>query len=718
MISEEAIRAVQGTIGKFMKYGLMVICVNSVVAFTMLAIAYPLFSDMKLLATVITACIIEIASMIINYYYRVRGILALVKKINEIDITISRKEFRRFSRDVFILNLLALSIIYLPVFIAMYFFLGYRNLYYHFFVIFVNTFIYIYLAYFSITVWFVRTYPLGRFGVPIHVQNLRSKIESLVLPVVAVAMVFIAIIIYAINVAFIKGETADQMRSIGQYLRDEIAGLDDYSQVTMPRFISHHKGRIFLIDQERRVVYSSTGSGMGRPFIEMVGEETRADLYKKTLAAFELIGQKPEFDFEGILSKEPTVFHITAIPNKDLYLVCAYPETILYRNFYFSLFLTTAAMFILNSLLWFLLNRRLRRLSRSIDAVMPAITAASRGDLRQEIRLVKSRDILEDFTRLFAVFISNIKDVITQAHALSSQLNNLSAIIDRTGVFIKDSSSTHAGLLGESTEVVRGISDSFAAIAEVSKVENTRVEKFRQTFSTLYESMTQVTGMAEEVSAAIRRVEMSAVTGGKLVESTYQGMLSIERFYENILNVIQLISDIAEQVNLLSLNASIEAARAGESGRGFAVVAEEVSKLADRAAVSVKEITALINQGNVEISRDKENVMNMKSAFGVIMENITETAARVTGFIELIRQRVDDIIKTREDITSISEFSRNLSESTSAQKDNAARVSASIEAVNSGAQEFVQKAEQLAQSSAELREMASSLEAALAKFTI
>jgi methyl-accepting chemotaxis protein len=420
----------------------------------------------------------------------------------------------------------------------------------------------------------------------------------------------------------------------------------------------------------------------------------------------------------GVFQGHRAVFFRQSLDSGGRSALFVFTEKALYRSVYAGIFYLSLILFAVNFCIWFIVNRRLKKISQAIDSVMPAITAATMGDLTQSITIVKSRDILEDFARLFKSFTENIREFMTKSHELSDRLLEHSTDIEQAGLYIRESSAGHARLLGGSTEKVRAIAGCFSRIADASAEQSSEMALLENTVNVLNEAMNTVSRNAAGVVDSMVRMEGSASAGGDVVEKTFQGMQNIQELYRGILDVISMISDISDQVNLLSLNASIEAARAGDAGRGFAVVAEEISKLADRTGVSVKEITSIINRGDEEIARDKEMVLTMKQSFGVIMDSVAGTSSAITEFIEMIRGRVADIEAIGQSMTSLSEFSRGLAESTVDNRDSAMSVSETIEKVNEGAQDFMERSNRLSESAAQLREMAATLNQALMKYTL
>lgn len=159
------------------------------------------------------------------------------------------------------------------------------------------------------------------------------------------------------------------------------------------------------------------------------------------------------------------------------------------------------------------------------------------------------------------------------------------------------------------------------------------------------EEMNKLAGKMEEMVASINEVRVDAER--------------LDRIMKEMQDVITIVSGVAEQTNLLSLNASIEAARAGESGRGFAVVAEEVRKLSDQTKESVVKVTNLINNTNEkvnqltetltligkEIQSGNDSSKTTEVQFGEIVEKMADTnkqndriAEEIRGFVESIHQ--------------------------------------------------------------------------------
>jgi methyl-accepting chemotaxis protein len=217
-------------------------------------------------------------------------------------------------------------------------------------------------------------------------------------------------------------------------------------------------------------------------------------------------------------------------------------------------------------------------------------------------------------------------------------------------------------------------------------------------------AMTEMSATAQEVARhaaqaaqAADDADRHAQEGGKVMKSTMStidlmrneisntaGVISrLESDSVRIGKVLEVIRGIAEQTNLLALNAAIEAARAGEAGRGFAVVADEVRTLAQRTAVSTAEINQIINSVQTGASdavvaiqggqaRSEESVAQVTNA--------SETLLRITSAVEAIRDMNRQIATAAEEQTSVAEdISRNLTEITAiaaTNKDNVKRTQA------------------------------------------
>lgn len=167
------------------------------------------------------------------------------------------------------------------------------------------------------------------------------------------------------------------------------------------------------------------------------------------------------------------------------------------------------------------------------------------------------------------------------------------------------------------------------AIATQAEGQHRSSERMAAAMLQLSASIDQVAGNVRAAQTQMNVATQATKGGEQAEEATRQAMEAIRTATEQIVKAVGVINEIARQTNLLSLNAAIEAAKAGAQGKGFAVVAEEIRKLAERSALSVREIGLLIQECNQAIDRGTTTVGSSVEALHEIAENIAQVATMV-----------------------------------------------------------------------------------------